>query len=337
MTETMKDTMTPTQMPQSRRFGATRFPVAAVAAAAALLTLSAGGAAVSAIAVEQTPAQTPPAVQPRSSERTQPVAPPPDPDSALADAVKRGATMEEIAKLRDPIAKTPTEGIRALKAGNSRFYGGVARRPEMSANERRAQILSQTPFAVILGCSDSRVPTEIVYDQGLGSLFVVRVAGNVTEPGSVGSVEYAVKHLKSHVVVVMGHEGCGAVGAAMLPAEDQNREPANVRYLLGQIRPAVTGLAPLRDRKARMREAVIANVRLQVHRMKQNPVIAEAIKSGQIAVIGAFYEISSGAVDFLETEAELRLTPDELRLAGSAENRPAAAAGNAPHGDEHRH
>jgi carbonic anhydrase len=273
------------------------------------------------------------------------VAPPPDPDSALAEAVKRGATMEEIARLRDPIARTPTEAVRALKTGNARFFGGSARRPEMSANERRAQILSQTPFAVVLGCSDSRVPTEIVYDQGLGTLFVVRVAGNIVDPGSAGSVEYAIQHLKTHAVVVMGHEGCGAVSAAMLPGPEQGRESANVRYLLGQIQPAVTGLPSIRDPKARMREAVIANVRLQVHRMKQNPVIAAAIKSGQIAVIGAFYEISSGAVDFLETEAELRLTPDELRgaarVAPNAQNpatAPAAVAEDARHAAvEHRH
>jgi len=97
-------------------------------------------------------------------------------DQKLADAVKRGATMEEIAKLRDPVANSPQEALRALKTGNARFFGGQARRPELSAAERRAQILGQTPFAVILGCSDSRVPTEIIYDQSLGSLFITRVA-----------------------------------------------------------------------------------------------------------------------------------------------------------------
>ena len=96
-------------------------------------------------------------------------------DQRIADAVKRGATMEEIAKLRDPIAGTPQEALRALKTGNARFFSGQARRPELSAAERRAQILGQTPFAVILACSDSRVPTEIVFDQSLGSLFITRV------------------------------------------------------------------------------------------------------------------------------------------------------------------
>lgn len=252
---------------------------------------------------------------PAPSARTQPVQPPPEPDTALEDAIRRGATMEEIARLRDPIATNPTAAVRALKTGNARFYGGAARRPEMSANERRAQVLSQTPFAAVLGCSDSRVPTEIVYDQSLGSLFVVRVAGNIVDPATLGSLEYAVTHLKSHVVVVMGHEGCGAVQAATLTPEQLRSESENIRYLVKHITPAVIDLPMLRDAKARMREAVIANVRLQVHRLKQNPTMAAAVKSGKIRVIGAYYEISSGAVDFLDTDEELRLSPEELRRA----------------------
>ena len=229
-------------------------------------------------------------------------------DERINELIKQGATMEEIARLREPIAKSPTEAIRALKTGNARFFSGTARRPELSAAERRAQILAQTPFAVVLGCADSRVPTEIIYDQGLGSLFVARIAGNVIEQGTSGSIEYAIEHLKSHVVVVMGHEGCGAVKAAMLSAAERSHEPQNVRYLLGLIEPAIRGLPPIRDTKARMREAVIANVRLQVHNLKQNAVIRAATQRGQIAVIGAYYEITSGAVDFLETDEELRVS-----------------------------
>jgi carbonic anhydrase len=130
-----------------------------------------------------------------------------DADIKLREALVKGASMEEIARLKEPVAKTPQEAIRALKSGNSRFFGGMARRPEMSANERRSQILQQTPFAVVLGCSDSRVPVELVYDQGLGDIFAVRVAGQVVDPGTAGSFEYAVKHLKTKVLVIMGHEG----------------------------------------------------------------------------------------------------------------------------------
>ncbi|MEO5719914.1 MAG: carbonic anhydrase [Chthoniobacterales bacterium] len=228
-------------------------------------------------------------------------------DQKIQAAVARGATIEEIAKLKEPGAKTPAEAIRALKAGNARFFSGTARRPELSANERRAQILQQTPFAVVLGCSDSRVPTELVYDQGLGDIFSVRVAGQVMEPGTAGSIEYAVGHLKTKLLVIMGHEGCGAVKAAMLPESDRNAEPENVRFLLDKIEPAVNKLPKIRDTKAKMREAVVANVRRHVALAKENPVVQAAVAKKDLAVIGAFYEISSGQVDFLESDDDLRV------------------------------
>jgi carbonic anhydrase len=259
--------------------------------------LAFGGLALGNSAKGQTPAPTQP---------TQPI----DPvlhDQKLVDAVKRGATMEEIAKLRDPIARTPQEALHALKTGNARFFSGQARRPELSAVERRAQILGQTPFAVVLGCSDSRVPTEIIFDQSLGSLFITRVAGNIIEMGTTGSIEYAVEHLKTHLVVVMGHEGCGAVKAALLPASDRARETPSIQALLNQIAPSVSGIPKIRDEKAKMREAVIANVRQQVANVKKQPVIQAATASNKIAVVGAYYEITSGAVDFFETEEELRI------------------------------
>jgi len=238
--------------------------------------------------------------------RTSPVLPVAE-DERIQELVRRGATMEEIAKVRDPIARTPQEALRELKSGNSRFFSGVARRPELSAAERRAQILSQTPFATILSCSDSRVPTEIVFDQGLGSLFITRIAGNVIDTGTAGSIEYSIEHLKVHLIVVMGHEGCGAVKAALLPEAARNSEAANVRALLNKIEPAVRNLPKIRDEKAKTREAVIANVRLQVNNLKQNQTIQAGIKRGQIGVVGAYYEITSGAVDFLETDEELRV------------------------------
>ena len=228
-------------------------------------------------------------------------------DPKISDAVKRGATMEEIAQLRDPIATTPQEALRALKTGNARFFGGQARRPELSAAERRAQILGQTPFAVVLGCSDSRVPTEIIYDQSLGSLFITRVAGNVVDTGTTGSIEYAVEHLKTSLVVVMGHEGCGAVKAALLPAEDRARETQSIQALLNSIVPSISKISKIRDEKAKMREAVVANVRQQVANIKKEAAIQKAIKSGKISVVGAYYEITSGAVDFFETDEDLRI------------------------------
>ena len=228
-------------------------------------------------------------------------------DQRIADAVKRGATMEEIAKLREPLARNPVEALRALKTGNARFFGGQARRPELSAAERRAQILGQTPFAVILGCSDSRVPTEIIFDQPLGTLFITRVAGNVVNTGTTGSIEYAVEHLKTHLVVVMGHEGCGAVKAALLPDEERARESPSIQALLNEIAPSLSKLPKIRDEKAKLREAVVANVRQQVFNIKKQPLIQRAIASNKITVVGAFYEITSGAVDFFETDEDLRV------------------------------
>lgn len=230
-----------------------------------------------------------------------------DEDLELARVFQHGITMKEVAQLKSPTIKTSEEAILALKIGNARFFSGSRTPLTFSAIERRAQILTQNPFAVILGCSDSRVPTEIIYDQRAGDLFVIRVAGNVVEDGTLGSIEYAIKHLKIQLVVVMGHEGCGAVKAAMLDEAERSIEPHYVKFLLDRIVPSVSQLPRIRDPKARMREAVIANVRMQVYKLKQNPTIQEAIQNRDIAVIGAYYEISSGAVDFFETEEDLKI------------------------------
>ena len=260
--------------------------------------LALGGLTLGGLAAKgQTPSPTP--TQPQAGDALD--------ELKLADAVKRGATMEEIAQLRDPIARTPQEALRALKTGNARFFGGQAQRPETSAAERRAQILGQTPFAVVLACSDSRVPTEIIFDQGLGTLFITRVAGNIVETGTTGSIEYAVNHLKTHIVVVLGHEGGGAVKAALLPAADRARETPSIQALLNEIVPSVSKIPKIRDEKAKLREAVVANVRQQVFNVKKQPAIQAAIASNKIIVVGAFYEITSGAVDFFETDEDLRV------------------------------
>ena len=224
----------------------------------------------------------------------------PDSEVLLAELIARGATMEEVARLKDPSANSPDEALDALKSGNQRFYVGAPKRVFTDVNQRRALIMRQTPFAVILGCSDSRVPIEIVFDQGPGDIFSIRVAGNVVDGSTLGSVQYAVVHLKVHLIVVLGHEGCGAVGAALQNAETRAREPLGVRGLLDKIAPCLADLPPIRDSKARMREAVVRNVEAQKSALQKDELIAGAINSGQIKVAGAFYEIASGAVDFLE-------------------------------------
>lgn len=224
----------------------------------------------------------------------------PDAEVLVAELLARGASMEEVARLKDPSATSPDEAIEALKSGNQRFYAGAPKRVFTDVNQRRAQIMTQTPFAVILGCSDSRVPIEIVFDQGPGDIFSIRVAGNVADGSALGSVQYAVRHLKVHLIVVLGHEGCGAVAAALQDENTRALEPQGVRGLLDFIVPSLQDLAPIRDSKARMREAVILNVRQQKAILERDELIATAIAQGQIKVIGGFYEIGSGAVDFLE-------------------------------------
>lgn len=230
---------------------------------------------------------------------------PTDFETRLQDAVRRRASMAEIAAIKAPAIDSPEGAIQALKSGNARFFGGQGGRPELGANERRAQIMGQTPFAAVLACSDSRVPVELVFDQGFGDLFVVRVAGNVVSPGALGSIEYAITHLNVRLLVVLGHEGCGAVKAAMLPPEQVAREPEFLRFVIGCIEPGVRGLPRIRDPKARMREAVLNNVRWQAAGLRANPTVAGAEAGGQLRVIGGFYEIGSGAVDFLTDEDEL--------------------------------
>jgi carbonic anhydrase len=205
-------------------------------------------------------------------------------------------------------ALTPAMVLANLQQGNARFWMGVAQRPEMSAMERRAMIMQQFPKAAILGCSDSRVPIEIVFDQGLGDIFAIRVAGNAVGGQSVpASIEYAVNHLKVKLVVVLGHEGCGAVRAAMLPAEQIGAEPQALKKWLTYIRRGLItheGLNQgwIRDMRARDREAVICNVREQVKTLAKDPGMAAKVADGSILIVGAFYEISSGMVDFISMD-----------------------------------
>jgi len=178
--------------------------------------------------------------------------------------------------------------------------GGQATRPEKSAFERRALISKQFPSTAILGCSDSRVPVEIVFDQGLGDMFVIRVAGNCLDTASTASLQYAVHHLKVKLLIVMGHEGCGAVKAAQLPMEAISKEPESLRKLLKGMRRGLdtAELAKVQDVKAADREAVTTNVRAQVESLTGDEGIMAKVGSGELMMLGAFYEMSSGIVDF---------------------------------------
>jgi carbonic anhydrase len=201
---------------------------------------------------------------------------------------------------------TAQEALDRLREGNRRFASEKASAPVDSSPTRRAQLVSgQEPFAIILGCSDSRVPAEIVFDQGLGDLFVIRVAGNIVAPSQVGSVEFAAERFGTPLVVVLGHSGCGAVTATLEelrgPIENHSR---NFRSIVDRIRPAVEGLMAKGSGlsgDALMREAVRANVRVSANHLRHaSEVLERLIETEGLMVVGAEYSLETGLVDIFD-------------------------------------
>ena len=191
-----------------------------------------------------------------------------------------------------------SEGLQRLRDGNYRFANGEATNLQSINQARRAELVDgQNPFAVIVACSDSRVPVELLFDQGLGDLFVIRVAGNIVAPSQIGSVEFAAAQLGTRLVVVLGHSNCSAVDATQqeLAKQQETRSP-NLQSIVNRIRPAVEALDnPSLD------DAVAANVRNSVAQLRNSPEILKAlIDSGELTVVGAEYSIESGVVDFFD-------------------------------------
>jgi carbonic anhydrase len=198
------------------------------------------------------------------------------------------------------------ESLRRLREGNARFASNVRGIDSFLSQERRAQLAKlQEPHAIVLGCSDSRVPAEIVFDQGLGDLFVIRVAGNIVAPSQVGSVEYAAERFGTRLVVVLGHSQCGAVLATLdelqRPAENQS---PNLRSIVNRVRPSVAGLleTDLRnDLDALVSQAVRANIRTSVDHLRNgSEVLEQLIAREGLLVVGAEYSLETGHVDFFE-------------------------------------
>jgi carbonic anhydrase len=197
------------------------------------------------------------------------------------------------------------EALERLREGNLRFAtDGPTRRKTMSQQRRLELAQGQEPFAIILGCSDSRVPAEIVFDQGLGDLFVIRVAGNIVAPSQIGSVEFAVSKFGTRLVVVLGHSRCGAVEATL----DELRRPSGKqsRYLYSiveRVRPSVEPLlaTPLRDDpEALIRDAVRANVRVSAGQLRHGSELLESLANDGLLVVGAEYSLESGIVEFFD-------------------------------------
>ena len=157
----------------------------------------------------------------------------------------------------------------------------------------------QSPFAVIFGCSDSRVPPELVFDQGLGDLFVIRVAGNVVDTDGAASVQYAVEHLHTPLVLVLGHEKCGAVTAALAPRSEREKEPKEIQALLGRIEPALKNINPHLAGEQRVDAAVEANARQSLEALIALPTLAGAVRDKRLRILAAIYELGTGKVNFL--------------------------------------
>ena len=198
------------------------------------------------------------------------------------------------------------EALERLREGNRRFVSGIRSSDTLTSQARRSELVAgQEPFAIILGCSDSRVPAEIVFDQGLGDLFVIRVAGNIVASSQIGSVEFAAERFGTPLVVVLGHSRCGAVLATlqevMQPTENQSR---NLRSIVDRVRPAVEALltTELRhDPDALLRHAVRTNVRLSANHLRHGSEILERlIQSDGLLVVGAEYSLETGVVDFFD-------------------------------------
>jgi carbonic anhydrase len=199
------------------------------------------------------------------------------------------------------------EALRRLREGNRRFVSDTRENPTaLTTDARRRELVEgQAPFAIVLGCSDSRVPAELVFDQGIGDLFVIRVAGNVVAPSQVGSVEFAAAEFGTRLVVVLGHTGCGAVAATLRELErPTDRRSPNLHAIVERILPAVEPLraTELRDDPAALaREAVRANIRASSGHLRHGSAILERlIRDEGLLVVGAEYSLETGEVDFLD-------------------------------------
>ena len=206
---------------------------------------------------------------------------------------------------------TALEALSRLQQGNSRFVANQINSDSVDHARRAALAAGQEPFAIILGCSDSRVPAELVFDQGFGDLFVIRVAGNIVAPSQVGSVEFAASRFGTRLVVVLGHSGCGAITATLEEitgrATSQSR---NLRSIVNRVRPSVETLLTSRhddDEDRLLRDAVRANVRASVNHLRHGSELLERLSLDDgLLVVGAEYSLETGVVTFLDDMREER-------------------------------
>ncbi len=195
-----------------------------------------------------------------------------------------------------PRPDTPQEALRELSAGNRRWRTYREQHPDASVTVRQTLVSSQHPYAVVLGCIDSRVPPELVFDQGLGDLMTVRSAGEVLDEAVLGSIAYGVLELGIPLVLVLGHQSCGAVRAAVECEESGATLPAHIQYLADRIKPTIVHDA---DGKARLDATVDSNVRFVTSRLAAEPDLAARVSAGRLAIVGARYELDTCRVHLL--------------------------------------
>jgi carbonic anhydrase len=195
------------------------------------------------------------------------------------------------------------EALARLIAGNQRFYRGETRSAAFRRETLADLAAGQRPYATILGCSDSRVPPEWVFDTGLGELFVVRVAGNILSPEIAGSLQYAGSYLETPLFVVLGHEGCGAINAALATKHEGEQFRSRVQLLLASVVPGLPDSDPTLTPEDRLSRAVESNVRWTVRQIIESPEGRARVAEGRMKIVGAVYELETGRVRFLTPEA----------------------------------
>jgi len=195
---------------------------------------------------------------------------------------------------------TAAEALDRLRAGNARFVRGEARFPTVRKEVLAALAKQQRPYATVLGCSDSRVPPELLFDAGFGELFIVRLAGNVLSAEVAGTLQYAGAHLKTPLFVVLGHEGCGAVQAALDVKFRGARERSRIEVLLQNLLPALDGVDPMLSPDEQLAVGVEANVRWTMHQILEAPEARARQAEGVMQLVGAVAEITTGRVRFLD-------------------------------------
>ena len=201
-----------------------------------------------------------------------------------------------------PIPVSAEEGLKRLMDGNERFLNGTARFPTIQKDVLAALAHEQRPYATIIGCSDSRVPPELIFDANFGELFVIRIAGNVVSPEIAGSLQYAGMHLKTPLFVVLGHENCGAVQAALDVKLHNAVVPARIALLVQSILPGLEAVDMHAESAVQVEQAVEANVRWTMQQIAESPEGRARVAEGVYRLVGAVFEIATGRVRFLDAE-----------------------------------